>query len=119
MRALEESINYTKESRHYYPPNDIVNIIKPEVTLKKKGIVINNNKIHFLLCGSCFWCASNFNNIDDTIIITTTKCPCCDSTRVESIPISYNEVYKFDYDPKRGVTLEFSKVDDEEEVTLN
>jgi hypothetical protein len=29
---------------------------------------------------------------------------------VESIPISYDEVYKFDYNPKRGVTLEFSAV---------
>jgi hypothetical protein len=118
MRAIEESISYQNESRHYYPHNDIADIIKSEATIKTKGIVINNNnnKIHFLLCGSCFWCASRFNNIDDTT--TTTKCPCCDNTRVESIPISYNEVYKFDYDPKRGSTPEFSKLD-EEAVTLN
>jgi hypothetical protein len=62
-------------------------------------------EIHFLICESCFWCASHFNNIDHTV---TTKCPSCSNNRVESIPISYNEVYKVDYNPKRGVTLEFS-----------
>src|ERR687896_459757 len=77
--------------------------------LKKKEIVNNNKKIHFLLCGSCFWCASHFNNIGNIIA----KCPSCNSAnRVESIPLSYDEVYKFDYDPKCGVVLEFSKADE-------
>jgi hypothetical protein len=105
--SVLEVISYQNESKHYFPPNDIVNI-KPEVTLKKKGVV-NNNKIHFLLCGSCFWCASHFNNIGNIIA----KCPSCNSAnRVESIPLSYDEVYKFDYDPKCGVVLEFSKADE-------
>ena len=34
--------------------------------------------------------------------------PSCNATRVESLPISHDEVYRFGYDPKRGVTLEFS-----------
>jgi hypothetical protein len=37
-----------------------------------------------------------------------TECPSCNATRVESLPISHDEVYRFGYDPKRGVTLEFS-----------
>jgi hypothetical protein len=76
-------------------------------------------QIHFLICESCFWCASllrsNNNNNYTTADITTNNdniitkhCPNCSNNRVESIPISYNEVYKFDYNPKRGVTLEFS-----------
>src|SRR5919198_949395 len=76
-------------------------------------------QIHFLICESCFWCASllrsNNNNNYTTADITTNNdniitkhCPSCSNNRVESIPISYNEVYKFDYNPKRGVTLEFS-----------
>jgi hypothetical protein len=75
-------------------------------------------EIYFLICESCFWCASllyfngNDNNTAGTINnnnTTITKyCPSCSNNRVESIPISYNEVYKFDYDPKRGVTLKFS-----------
>jgi hypothetical protein len=70
-------------------------------------------EIHFLICESCFWCASllrsNDNNNNNNTTITK-YCPSCNNNRVESIPISYNEVYKFDYNPKRGVTLEFSTV---------
>ena len=38
------------------------------------------------------------------------ECPSCNSVRLESMPISEKEVYQFDYHPKRGVTLEFSKI---------
>jgi hypothetical protein len=77
-------------------------------------------QIHFLICELCFWCASlldsnNNNNYttagtatNNNYNIITNHCPSCSNNRVESIPISYNEVYKFDYNPKRGVTLEFS-----------
>jgi len=36
------------------------------------------------------------------------KCPYCDSIRIDSIPMSHNEVCKFGFDPIRGVTMEFS-----------
>ena len=39
-----------------------------------------------------------------------TGCPCCNSVNLESMPISEEEVYRFDYHPKKGVTLEFSKI---------
>jgi hypothetical protein len=115
MSVVQGIISYQNEPKYYHDaPNDIANI-NPEVTLKKKEIVVNNNnnnnnkKIQFLICGSCFWCASHFNNIGDMIV----KCPSCTSNnKVESIPVSYDEVYKFDYDPKREVVLEFSKVDE-------
>ena len=43
--------------------------------------------------------------------VITYKCPSCndDDDKLESMPISYDEVYKFDYDQKRGIILEFSK----------
>ena len=49
-----------------------------------------------------------------TILLTIDKrtidrCPYCDSVTLESTPLSYNEVYEFEYDPRRGVTLEFSE----------
>ncbi|MGA9151313.1 MAG: hypothetical protein WBZ36_12110 [Candidatus Nitrosopolaris sp.] len=34
-------------------------------------------------------------------------CPSCMKTELESMPISLDETYKFDYDANRGVTLEF------------
>lgn len=37
------------------------------------------------------------------------ECPCCYNVRLDSIPVSYNELCKFDYDTKRGITMKFSK----------
>jgi hypothetical protein len=77
--------------------------ISSEVTNSKKAIV---KEIHLLLCRSCFWCASYFN----IGRVSNSKCPSCNNDdKLESIPISYDEVYKFDYDQKRGIILEFSK----------
>jgi hypothetical protein len=76
--------------------------IKPEITSKKN---IVRQKIDFLFCGSCFWCASYFNNY----IQVVTKCPSCSSSNVESMPISNDEVYTFSHNRTRGITLKFSK----------
>jgi hypothetical protein len=43
---------------------------------------------------------------------TISKCPACNSGRIESIPIFHNDIYRFDYDPKPRVTIEFSMVDE-------
>ena len=58
---------------------------------------------HFLLCSSCFWCASylNFRGTVDLL------CPSCLNGKVESMSISDNEIYTFSYNAIRGVTLEF------------
>jgi hypothetical protein len=63
-------------------------------------------EIKFLLCNSCFWCASYYHNSSDKNGIT--KCPACYSDDLESMPISSREEYKFNYSPRRGITLEFS-----------
>jgi hypothetical protein len=64
-------------------------------------------EIRFLICESCFWCASCLN----VAKMTVTKFPSCGYARLESMPITDNEIYKFGYDPERGVTLQFSKRD--------
>lgn len=60
------------------------------------------SQIHLELCDTCYWCA--------TFLINTTpvKCPYCNSIKLDSIPVSHNEICKFKYDPTRGVTMEFS-----------
>jgi hypothetical protein len=60
-------------------------------------------QIHFLLCNTCYWCASDIGSKPKF-----TECPSCNSIEVESMPIAHKELYKFDYHPKRGITLEFS-----------
>jgi hypothetical protein len=61
-------------------------------------------QLYFLLCNSCFWCAPYLylGKIMD-------RCPACNNDRLESMPICDKEIYKFGYDPKTEVMLEFSK----------
>ena len=79
--------------------------IKSELISKRNDIV---KKIHFLICGSYFWCASYY---DASNLNKVTKCPCCENNSIESMPISHNEVYNLSHDSKRGITLEFANAE--------
>jgi hypothetical protein len=68
-------------------------------------VIEGSDKINFLLCESCFWCASYFNNYRKVV----TDCPICGNKKIESMPISHDEVHTSSHDPKRGVTLGFYK----------
>ena len=46
---------------------------------------------NFLICRSCFWCASYFNNMHRSV----ETCPSCNDAKIESMPISFDETYKF------------------------
>ena len=78
-------------------PNIKTDIISKEIEV--------SDKINFLLCESCFWCASYFNNYR----MVFTKCPICGNKNIESMPISHDEVHTSSHDPKHGVTLGFYK----------
>jgi hypothetical protein len=76
--------------------------IKPDIISKEIEV---SDKINFLICDSCFWCASYLNNYRKVV----TNCPICGNKNIESMPISHDEVHTSNHDPKRGVTLGFSK----------
>jgi hypothetical protein len=59
-------------------------------------------KAQFLICDSCFWCASVLDDRE-----ASGACPLCKCTMLESIPIASGESYRFDRNLKRGVVLEF------------
>jgi hypothetical protein len=89
---------------------DVILKIKAE----EKAIMTKNEmppKVDFLICQSCFWCASYISPpiyrrmTEETIA----KCPSCIRGNVESLPIAQNEKYRFEYDTKRGVSMEFSR----------
>ena len=74
-------------------------------------VAIDNNsnniytgaKRHFVISNSCFWCASLYSNS------RTVKCPVCNRYgNLESIPISKNESFNFNYHSRTGIVLEFS-----------
>ena len=75
-------------------------------SIEKKKRIITKQR-HFLLCESCFWCASSISLVSMDWI-----CPVCNnSNKIESIPpIQNNEIYKFDYNQRYGVILEFSEL---------
>jgi hypothetical protein len=43
-----------------------------------------DKRVDFLLCPSCFWCASYFNFHELSII----SCPLCHNDRIEQLPVS-------------------------------
>jgi hypothetical protein len=63
-----------------------------------------SKKIDFLLCNSCFWCASYLNLRSFGVI----QCPSCDENTIERMPLHANDVYSFDYNGVTGVVFEFS-----------
>jgi hypothetical protein len=60
----------------------------------------------FVLCDTCYWCASYF---DKTRIPVDNTCPQCSTNNNEltRFPIAPNESFTFDNNDKRGVELEF------------
>jgi len=52
---------------------------------------IQEGRTHFVICGSCYWCASDLSGA------RIAKCPACYNP-VESIPIAPREKYRFELD---------------------
>ena len=62
---------------------------------------------YFLICQTCFWCASYIDIMDNIEDLPYKACPTCNDNRIESLQISDNERYHFEYTTTRGVALEF------------
>jgi hypothetical protein len=71
------------------------------------------DKIYFVICNSCYWCASYFG-IDDLESLSGSSshvldCPICNSHNTELMPISTDESFRIEYSLTRGMELEFYK----------
>jgi hypothetical protein len=76
-------------------------------------ILQRTNQVYFVICNSCYWCATFFG-IDDleTLSASSTHvldCHVCNSHNTELIPVSTNESFRIDYSLTRGMELEFYK----------
>jgi hypothetical protein len=81
----------------------VLNADNNTVTIDNDNDIYASAKRHFVICNSCFWCASLYSDS------MTIKCPVCNSySNLESIPISENESFKFNYHSRTGIVLEFS-----------
>lgn len=102
--------NDNKYMQNLYSEQVILKVLNANDNNNNNTIAIDNNngniytgaKRHFLICNSCFWCVSLY--LDSR----TVKCPTCNSySNLESIPLSKNESFKFDYHSTTGIALEF------------
>lgn len=67
----------------------------------------DNHKVQrkILICNICYWSTS--------LIISDNEigpCPVCHNDNLEAIPISINECYTYYYDLKKGLVLNFTKL---------
>ena len=74
-----------------------------KVDLLKENESIYLGKRFFLMCKSCYWCASCL--MDDQAYFSI--CPECLTDKMEWLPISQSECYKLDFDQRLGMVLHF------------
>jgi rubrerythrin len=73
-----------KDSGTVYGDNIISNCKNVVNLIDKDQIKKNvNHQRHFILCESCFWCATYLIGMIETVY----KCPICNSPRVKSLLI--------------------------------
>jgi hypothetical protein len=71
------------------------------------------DKIYFVICNSCYWCASYFG-LDDLESLSGSSshvldCHVCNSHNTELMPISTDESFRIEYSLTRGMEMEFYK----------
>jgi predicted Zn-ribbon and HTH transcriptional regulator len=57
-----------------------------------------SRRIYFLLCESCFWCASHISSKN----ISIAKCPNCYSDKIEWMPIPKVDIDELTHSSKQG-----------------
>ena len=71
------------------------------------------DKIYFVICNSCYWCASYFG-IDGLESLSGSSshvldCPICNSHNTELMLIATDESFRIEYSLTRGMEIEFYK----------
>jgi hypothetical protein len=80
---------------------------------ENKEILQPIDKIYFVICNSCYWCATYFG-IDDLESLSGSashvlNCPICNSHNTELMPIATDESFRIEYSLTRGMEIEFYK----------
>ena len=115
---MSKSKYYINSIRTHYSLDVIGKVLKTEDAnrnqLREKNSYKDTNDntinegINFLICNTCFWCASIYSSIySSTNNISPIRCPLCYESDLESMPISKDESFRISYNPRTGVVLEF------------
>ena len=83
------------------------------ITIENNKILQPIDKIYFVICNSCYWCASYFG-IDDLESLSGSSshvldCHVCNSHNTELMPIATDESFRIEYSLTRGMEMEFYK----------
>ena len=66
------------------------------------------NHVYFVICNSCYWCASYFGTDNMESLSHVLNCNVCNS-HTELIPIGTDESFRTEYNHSRGMEIEFYK----------
>jgi len=82
-------------------------------TIENNTILEPIDKVYFVICNSCYWCASYFG-IDDLESLSGSSshvldCHVCNSHNTELMPISNDESFRVEYSQTKGMQMEFYK----------
>jgi len=80
-------------------------------TLENNEILQPIDKIYFVICNSCYWCATYFG-IDYLEALSRSSsrvlnCHVCNSHNTELMPIATDESFRIEYSLTRGMEIEF------------
>jgi hypothetical protein len=75
-------------------------------TVENNTILQPIDKVYFVICNSCYWCATYFG-IDDLESLQGSSshvldCHICNSHNTELMPISTDESFRIEYSQTRG-----------------
>ena len=84
----------------------LINYDSPSLIAKTPDRLPSSSPTIFILCDSCYWCATYF---DKSRISVDNICPQCgaNNNELSSFPIASNESFTYNYNGKRGVEFEF------------
>jgi hypothetical protein len=76
-----------------------------------KEILQPIDRIYFVICNSCYWCASGIDDLESLSRSSShvLDCPICNSHNTELMPIATDESFRIEYSLTRGMEMEFYK----------
>jgi hypothetical protein len=87
------------------------NLLLKETQLTLKTIENHENKIYFVICNSCYWCATYFGIKNLEYLSASSShvldCHVCKSHNTDLMPISTDESFRISYSVSGGVEVEF------------
>ena len=109
MESIMSNIEYDKLFQITKPSSDNIKEFDGGEPRKSDIILRPTDHIYFVICNSCFWCASYFSidNLDSSSKVL--RCRVCNSHNTELIPISSNESFRINYNLPRGMEMEFGR----------